>query len=1709
MNRRHATTQKAVAKRPTTAPSAAESQGLSRKSASPAGFALADVLGLQRSIGNQAVGLLLRQTANPSFAGAQASGSVVGSASTPSERLVDDAREFLVAHNGEDDANFNLTEITNELERAIDQAEVAPGLQSDPTERSTWVRKIDAKKVIAVLADRTPTQMRSIQQMYLLRCKEPLGVDLFGVNKSGHGSSLDTNQQLRIRALLQGSKAETVSDPKAQGEETMRALRVQGDIDATEIKELLSKGLDSEVNRERVMTLTRRAGPQIDAMDNSYNQITGRLLTIDVDAKLNGLQLARHAALRAGDRIKADACAIEAKRRQIPTGDDIEDFLGRDKLTKPNLAAIEGIIALTRQEAKAEALATGVDPNALVQKRMTELLGKSYGREDGSTIGQSLTTTFGKTAGDMLSANMDKSLVEVHAYELLRMEKEETTSSAKIATILKSIRTEAQADLMRGMSDPWLGQAEKKNITNNFDRELTLLAKKYQAQFVESYDSLRGDARSFSVIVSSADLDSGNWMMLYDLRRGGGKLSDYDAMEYAIGQKNVEDIKAIMARLPRKELNEIEQQYNKIHGPATSFRAVLFGKNDEMQPGNNVAQAEAQQNLIVVDGKIAERGGLLSGRNATAANEALQKPEVMEGVDEVNWLAAFGSREANVTKMNSGAMGTMRDWGDVPESKQIFLRTNGDLAAMAGLWHEEKLKLIAEPTNDADVAINKRTQVRQRAILLTMRKVRAALSGDVAAYEEENKAMVETLKSAISMAVQLALAAVLPGVSNILGDIALSIATSVATNVLIQGDAYSLTDLRNDILGGAAGGLGSKLGKVLGEGAGKMAGELAERILPSVASATGKASRLVGISTKLGGEAMSFAGGNVSTSIANGQSLTSGFTSEGILQSVVTYGIGKIREAKAHQTSNPAGGLPGTPASPAETLVGQPGMDDVRGPDGSGFSGSETLNGHPVSPYPREPGVNSMGPTEAMPFVVDPLNATEKVPGDVDPFGVSQEMPVVEGTYSGPKRNAQQMEIPNVPGVTTPDRRAKQFAVPEIPLEMLQAEVTRTHADYEVAKKAGSPSEIAAAKATFEESYGSLLAAQGKGGKIPESMQKPAPAEISGPRSPRQIVDSAAANLQTYQQAVADGWDSAPELLNRWQAAYAEKLSLSGVDANATAKTISPIVSVNKPSSAPPSSRPAAPGSAEMPASGLRPTAPGSAEIPASGLRPTAPGSAEMAAPAPGIPGPVFAEASNVNSPAYDASKTIPGMGAAGPGSAAVAITEQVAIPDRVTEQVAIPDRVTEQIAIPDRVTEQIAIPDRVTEQIPIPMAPASDAHLSVEQREAAMTARNQERNAHLLEGFDDSQVTAEGPLHSIEDRALKDITTDEYGNVTHHLRDVRSVQTHEFGPDGKLMDATVQAGPAPATMIAQPGFKAFGRDDYRPVRDNGVVAAHQAEVVSGPAGSHIRTPLEMSGTNPVVWGERGTALGPDGQWQSSQTGGVDDVRIPQTFDPNAPANFQPRSPEQMMAWESSNGPLPADQRYALWNYSDDGSHDMNNQLRGNEERIAANSIVNDIQHRDIDAAMRPLPMDVETSRRVGINAFDSLGVTTPEQLKGMIGSDYTDPGNISTSIAGKWSGQVQMVIEAPTGTRARYLSGNIDPSLSGPELKQQVESQTLHPLGEKSGPIAAGLDEFELLLERGTTFRIVDVVEPSAPGESWVVRMRVISQGASPSPGS
>ena len=196
---------------------------------------------LQSAIGNRAVGRLL-------------------------------ARQVIAAN--VEDPSFNPESITNDLRRAIDQMEPSAHQSTSTASQLLSVggllgpndlvfyRKVDVDATIKALDNLTASQVAQVGALYTkLEDGHTLARDLFDKNESGYPTELKPDQDLRLHALLQGTRAE---QPGAVPEARFAA-------DAVEVHGLLD-GHVSESDRERVMALHRRPVEQISRLDAAYNR---------------------------------------------------------------------------------------------------------------------------------------------------------------------------------------------------------------------------------------------------------------------------------------------------------------------------------------------------------------------------------------------------------------------------------------------------------------------------------------------------------------------------------------------------------------------------------------------------------------------------------------------------------------------------------------------------------------------------------------------------------------------------------------------------------------------------------------------------------------------------------------------------------------------------------------------------------------------------------------------------------------------------------------------------------------------------------------------------------------------------------------------------------------------------------------------------------------------------------------------------------------------------------------------------------------------------------------------------------------------------------------------------------------------------------------------------------------------------------------------
>ncbi len=795
-----------------------------------------------------------------------------------------------------DDDRFNPESIVHDLRRFIDQSQAtldvkpAPGQYLPSLAPYTLVRKVDAAAVIRVLDNLTVAQVATVKRLYAVQEGRPIEQDLFETGASGVPSSLTSDQRGRIRALLQGTRAE--------GQEPGIALpEARLEADAIELHGLLQGDLD-EAKRERLMALHRRPVDEITGLDNQYVRLYGRELSMVLGDRLTGLQRNRMAELRNGNAVLADACAIEDKRRALDelASKPLDPFHpdAREKERARLLGGIEGIVEMNSRDAVEDPANQGKPVAQAMQERLAAILGTPTG-DAGRSLGDALATTLGPvTGGAIATMAAGGSVAEVAARRLLEMEASHMTTTEKIAELLHELRAQALHDVRSRVLAPSVAESEKQAIAAQPEDAVDAQARHYTAWFQETYDRLRGEGRSYDQILASAR--DYNADMLRALTQGGGQMSEVLELDHAIRKGDGEAIRAVLQHQPtQRAVDELVRQYEALpgHGPG-KLRQALFGL---------VGDAE----LAMVGNPVLGRG-LLTGRDAALAEEALRKPAQLGGADEVEWLASYGQREATVTEARSGFVGSLREIGGDPETQALMNESAAQLRALQTEWTQHDPWGSGRPRHE---------------ILAEMRRWRATLTGDAMAYEEDNARLVAEIRSAVTFAVQVALAVALPGIGEgFLATTALNIGATVASNMVINGDQYTLASLRNDVLGGLLGAAGGKLGEelVVEAAASRVAGdaamsavEAAERaglstpLLRQAAEASALASHgSVGLAVAR--HAGGLVGGAAGTTIATGEN---GFTVEGLAQGALMSMLGKIaglREGIVETAAAPAGG---------------------------------------------------------------------------------------------------------------------------------------------------------------------------------------------------------------------------------------------------------------------------------------------------------------------------------------------------------------------------------------------------------------------------------------------------------------------------------------------------------------------------------------------------------------------------------------------------------------------------------------------------------------------------------------------------------------------------------------------------------------------------------------------------------------------------------
>jgi hypothetical protein len=853
-------------------------------------------------------------------------------------------------------SQFNPEAVADDLERAIDQSDVADGWTVDADGLHATTRKVDAAKVIAALDGLTPDQIEQVESLYKANEGTTLENDLFQGGRSRHPSNLKPDARARIRALLRGTGA-----GKAAPDARLEA-------DAAELHELLGGELGTG-QRERLMALWRRPVAEIAAMDAISVRLFSVHPTFALPVRLRGLQLQRALALRAGDAARADALALEDERRELEALEARKDSGDMGMLERAGYEAkrrklvdgIGAIVETNRQEALADRANQNRAADEAVRARLTKVLAARP--EPAKTVGAALAETLRGNEAQAIAAP----LVEGAARKVLEMEERHTTSSGRLAEVIHELRAAAEHDTQLEL--PKLATnarlLDPATAEDEFGKLVSARAGGYIKALIEAYDALKpADGRTWSAIVASAD--AGNREMLTALTESGGKLSPVDELHHAVAARDAAAIRQVLHGCRTEDdVRQLEKEYRDKFG--TDLRQAIF-------------RSETSGQAMDADGPPWMKTAAVHGRDAADVDELLNAPSRLDGAEEAAWTAAGGMREAAVTHDNAGTLGWLRELGDVPETERIMDRSAWKLE----LLHMQWIAAAADPR-------------RQAAILAEMRRVRAALSGDAAAYEQDNARLADEIRSAVSLAVQIGLAVALPGVgSGLTGFIATSavnVGASVAANAVIFGDKYDLDAMLHDLEGSLLGALGGKLGEDVAK---LIVAEVAERAgiaavrtaraagrTPKLAAELGRlaedaARARTGMRALVGGG--SFVGATGLTTVITSEN---GFTYQAALTAFLAA---RMQAAKAARQK---------PAASAQPEHAEPVRKAGAGPTSDGVAehipGAPVIEESPEGGFPLEgpapePEPEPQGPVQEVEIDLDKVTPTaepepETVPG--------------------------------------------------------------------------------------------------------------------------------------------------------------------------------------------------------------------------------------------------------------------------------------------------------------------------------------------------------------------------------------------------------------------------------------------------------------------------------------------------------------------------------------------------------------------------------------------------------------------------------------------------------------------------------------------------------------------------------------------------------
>ena len=911
-------------------------------------------------------------------------------------------------------------------------------------------------KVVAALENRTVAQIAEIRASYWDHEGRNLDDDLFSPDKGGTNLSIPDHARIKALlrgtsadsgVATAGGMASTLlsavgmsadeaavmgaSFAKAAVEHSQeQAADTRAEATAAELRKLLTDD-PNEAERERIMALLRNQPATNGTIAGHYRRLFTDDLYADLRKHLKAADAERAEKLVIGDRNTADALAVKqrldaiaALNRQIDVQDALikgqEDAGGGlldaasaivgsatssvmttaqkakfEQQRREQVAAMEELLDKARQEAAG--LAAPGEAMAAGAARVRAILATPV--PGGTRLGDRVTAIVPHDAAMVVAAMAAGSPPDLAAARLYQAYGTPAMKATLIESELLGLRTQAatdaQQDLLGQLREllPHLGPQERAAAADSMQAALPAAIRAHtEAYFVRLRDSFTakittpGGVNRFDALLAHWDSE-GSTSKLTELFAGRGALGegaagDLRELQLALGgsHDDIATVKRVLTGKKREEIDQLVAAYDRVPG-VVPLRRALFGR--PATETESKLDTAASVLGIGVGGGVSSglvlkaiTAGKASGHDAFVLRELLDVPAEMGGATEAEFLRKQTQKERDWGVSDAGNWGKVYDWTG-NEAKDLMDET----ADTAGVDLRIYQSAVASGRKeDADRA------------LADLRRDRARMRLDRAAYSDTIEKFRSQLATALSIAVDIAIMVVLPEAAPFLLGVAASAAGHIAANVIAYGDKYSGDMLKNDLLGAVGSAGAAKLANLalVGRAAGStltVAEEMSAQLAVTASKTIAKEAGAYSSSSILA----------LAKQQAKALAVEALENTAGVAGAVAATGHGDV------SAKDVAMGI-------AMGRVGRIGKGGHVTAEGS-TPGPEPVPGHPA-PEPGHPGPDHPGPSHPAPDHPDPAHpAPEHPAGEEHP--ASERKAAAGDAHSRPTKEYPAAKLPD------------------------------------------------------------------------------------------------------------------------------------------------------------------------------------------------------------------------------------------------------------------------------------------------------------------------------------------------------------------------------------------------------------------------------------------------------------------------------------------------------------------------------------------------------------------------------------------------------------------------------------------------------------------------------------------------------------------------